>query len=89
MGFPGGSVVKNSPANARDAGLIHEWERYPGVGNGNPLQYFCLKNCMDRGDWQAAIFGVAKKQHDGAHMHAYTVTCGRCLPRPYSQVIIQ
>ena len=89
MGFPGGSMVKNSPANARDAGLIREWERYPGVGNGNPLQYFCLENAMDRGAWQAAVFGVAKNQHDGAHMHAYTMTYVRCLSRPYSEVLIQ
>ena len=74
MGFPGGSVVKNSPANARDEGLICEWERYPGAGNGNPLQYFCLENSMDRGARQAAVFGVTKNQHDGAHVHAYTMT---------------
>ena len=52
MGFPGGSVVKNPPANAgdaRDAGSIPGSERSPGVGNGNPLQYSCLENPMDRG----------------------------------------
>ena len=49
-GFPGGSVVKNPPANARDVvGLIPESRRSPGVGNGNPLQYSCLGNPMDRG----------------------------------------
>ena len=54
MGFPGDSLVKNSPTNAREAGLIPEWGRYPGEGNGNPLQYSCLGNPMDR--------GVAKSQ---------------------------
>ena len=52
MGFPGGSVVKNPPANAgdaRDAGSIPGSERSPGVGNGNLLQYSCLENPMDRG----------------------------------------
>ena len=42
MGFPGGSVVKNPPANAGDMGLIPGWEKSPGEGNGNPLQYSCL-----------------------------------------------
>ena len=53
-GFPGGSVVKNPPANAGDigdAGLIPGSERSPGSGNGNPLQYSCLENSMDRGAW--------------------------------------
>ena len=48
-GFPGGTVVKNPPANAgdvRDAGLSPEFGRFPGGGNGNPLQYSCLENSM-------------------------------------------
>ena len=52
--FPGGSVVKNTPANAgnsRDPGLIRGSGRSPGKGNGNLLQYFCLENPMDRGAW--------------------------------------
>ena len=53
MGFPGGSVVKNPPANAGDVGLIPGLGRSPGEGNGNPLQYSCLENPMDRGAWQA------------------------------------
>ena len=48
MGFPSGSVVKNLPANAEDAGSIPRWERSPGGGNGNPLQYSCLRNPIDR-----------------------------------------
>ena len=51
MSFPGGSVVKNPPASVGDAGLIPGWGRSPGVGNGNPLQYSCLGNPMDRGVW--------------------------------------
>ena len=47
--FPGGSVIKNSPANAGDAGLIPGSGRFPGEGNGNPLQYSCLGNAIDRG----------------------------------------
>ena len=51
-GFPGGSVVKNSPANAGDVGSIPGLGRSPGEGNGNPLQCSCLENSMDRGVWQ-------------------------------------
>ena len=56
-------VVKNLPANAgdiRDAGLIPGPGRSPGEGNGNPLQYSCLENPMDRGAWRATVRGVAK-----------------------------
>ena len=49
-GFPGGSDGKKSACNARDVGLIPGLERYPGEGNGYPLQYFCLENSMDRED---------------------------------------
>ena len=62
LGFPGGSVVKSSPANAGDVDLIPGLGRCPRVGNGNSLQYLCLKNPMDRGAWQATVHGVAKSQ---------------------------
>ena len=61
-GFPGGSVVKNLPANTGDAGLIPGLGRSPGGGNGNPHQYSCLKNPMDRGAWRATVRGVAKSR---------------------------
>ena len=60
-GFPGGLVVKNLPTNAGDVGLIPGLGRLPGEGNGNPLQFFCLGNLMDRGAWQAIVHGVAKE----------------------------
>ena len=60
MDFPGGSVVKNPPVNAGDTGLIPGLGKSPGVGNGNPLQYSCLRNPMDRGAWQATVQRVAK-----------------------------
>ena len=56
-------MVKNTPANAgdiRDAGSIPGSERSPGGGQGNPLQYSCLKNPMDRGAWRATDLRVAK-----------------------------
>ena len=55
QGFPGGSVVENLSANARDAGLTPGSGRFPGVGNGNPLQYYCLENPMDRGSWWTTV----------------------------------
>ena len=61
MGFPSGSVVKNPPANAGDMGLILGSERSIGEGNGNPLQYSCLENPMDRGAWWAAVHGVVEE----------------------------
>ena len=64
MGFPGSTVVKNlpaSPGDAKDMGLISELGRSPGVGNGNPLQYSCLENSMDREAWQAIVHGLAKR----------------------------
>ena len=59
MGFAGGSVVKNLPANAGDAGSIPGSGRSPGEGNGNPLQYFCLENPLGGGAWWATVHGVA------------------------------
>ena len=61
MGLPGVSVVKNLPANARDSSLIPGSGRSPGEGKGNPLQYSCLGNPMDRGDQCAIVHGVAKE----------------------------
>ena len=63
MGFPSGTVVKNPPADAgdvRDVGSIPGSGRSPGVGNGNPLQYSCLKIPTDRGGWWTTVRGVAK-----------------------------
>ena len=63
-GFPGGSVVKNPPASAGDAGLIPELGRSPREGNGNPLQQSCLRNPMDRGAWWAIVHGVTRVRDD-------------------------
>ena len=64
---PGGSVVKYPPENAgdsRDAGSIPGLGRYPGVGNGNPLQYSCPENHMDRGAWWATVHRSQRVRHD-------------------------
>ena len=55
--FPGSSMVKNLPANAGDEGLIPGLGRSLGEGNGNPLQYSCLGNPVDRGAWWATVTG--------------------------------
>ena len=62
MGFPGGSEVKVSACNVGDLGSIPGSGRSPGEGNGNPLQYSCLENPMDRGAWRATVHGVAKSR---------------------------
>ena len=65
VGFPGGTVVKNLPANAGDigdAGSIPGLGRSLGGGNGNSLQYSCLGNPMDREAWWATVHGVADSQ---------------------------
>ena len=66
-GSPGGSVVKNSRANAEDTGdggLIPGFGRFPGGGNDNSLSYSCLKNPIDRGAWWATVHGVTKSQNE-------------------------
>ena len=63
MGFPGSAVIKSLPASAggtRDVGLIPGSGRAPGGGSGNPLQYSCLGNPMDREAWPATVYGVTK-----------------------------
>ena len=62
VGIPGGSEVKASACNAGDLGSIPGSGRSPGEGNGNPLQYSCLENPMDRGAWWATVHGVAKSR---------------------------
>ena len=68
-------MVKNLPANARDAGDVSSIPgsgRSPRGGNGNPLQNSCLENSMDRGAWWAAVHGVTKSQTLKSHYWAYT-----------------
>ena len=62
MGFPGSSVGKESACTAGDLGSIPAWGRFPGGGNGKPLQYSSLENTMDRGVWWAAVHGIEKSE---------------------------
>ena len=62
QGFPNSSVDKESACSAEDLGSIPGLARSPGEGTGNPLQYPCLENLMDRGTWWTAVHGVAKSQ---------------------------
>ena len=70
-GFQGGSLVKNPLASAGDTGSIPGLGRSSGEGNGNPLQYSCLGNPMDRGAWQATVHAVSKS---GAQLSNYKTT---------------
>ena len=62
MGFPAASDGKESTCNVGDLGLIPGSGRFPGEGNGNPLQYSCLENPMDRGAWLAIVYRVVKSR---------------------------
>ena len=57
-------MIKNPPAKSEDMGLSPGSGRYPGVGNGNPLQYSCLENSIDRGVWWATVHGSKRVDHD-------------------------
>ena len=73
--IPDGSLIKNLPTNAGDAGdssLIPGLGRSPGGGNGNPLQYSCLENPIERGAWQATVHKVARSQTTEATEYTYT-----------------
>ena len=78
MGFPGGSVIKESACYSGDPSSIHGLERSLGEGNGNPLQYSCLRNPMDRGAWQSTAYGVTKGQMQLTRftVSSYTVVLG-------------
>ena len=62
LGFPGGDSGKESACQCRRLRFDPGSERSPGEGNGNPLQYSCLENSMDRGAWRATVHGIAKSQ---------------------------
>ena len=72
VSFPGGSDSKESAFNTVKPGLISGSGRYPGEGNGNPLQYSFLENPMDRGAWQATVHGVTTEY---AHRHTLAIYC--------------
>ena len=74
MGFPGGSDGKESACNVGDLGSIPGLGRSPGEGNGNPLQYSCLENSIDRGTWWAAVHGVTKSWTRLSNSHTHTLT---------------
>ena len=89
-GFSGVSVGKEpaySAGDARDTGSIPGSERSPGEGSGNPLQFSCLENPMDRGAWRAAVHGVVHTQHSSTepacwspHLLGKSGPCAECLP---------
>ena len=74
MGFPGSSDGKESACSTGDLGLIPGSGRFPGEGNGYPLQYFCLENSMDRGAWQATVRWDCKES-DTTECLTHTYVC--------------
>ena len=75
MGFLGGTVVKDLPAKAGDAGdsgLVSGLGRFPGGANGNTIHYSCLANPMERGAWQPKSMGPQRLRHKWARMEACT-----------------
>ena len=72
MGFTVGSDGKESACNAGDQSLIPGSRRSPGEGNGNPFQYSCLENSMDKGAWWVTVHGVAKSQTRLSDSHTHT-----------------
>ena len=76
MGFPNGSVGKESACNARDTGdlgMIPGSERSPGEGNRNPIQYSCLKNPMGRGAWRMISNDLQRIRQDRETKHTYSI----------------
>ena len=73
MDFPGGSDSKGTACNVVDPGSIPELGRSPGVGHGNPLQYSCLENSLDRGAWWATVQGVTKSQTRLSNEHFHVI----------------
>ena len=75
MGFPGGSVVKNLPADAGDVGLISGLGRCPGEGNGGSLQHSCLENPMDRGACWATVHRVSEESDTTEQLNSAAALC--------------
>ena len=71
--FPGGSDSKEYACSVGDLSSIPGLGRFPGEGNGNPLQYSGLENSMDRGAWQAIVHGVTKSQTQLSNFHFLSV----------------
>ena len=90
QGFPGGSTGKESACSAGDPTSVPGWGRSPGEGNGNPLQYSCQENPLDREAWWATVRGVTRVRHDLAtkpppppqkHLYMWTKTSAQFYPR--------
>ena len=85
-------MVKNLPANAGNVGLIPRPGRFSGGGNGNPLQYSCLENSMDRGAWRAIVHGVAEldmSKHTHTQGQATFPMWNLCSSPGYQQLVAQ
>ena len=80
-GLPGASDGKESACSAGDQGSIPGLERSPGEGHGNPFQYLCLENPMNRGAWWTAVMGLQRGRHDLTHStDTYKPSYERAVP---------
>ena len=70
-------MVKNLPVNEGDVGSIPGSRRFPGEGNGNPLQYSCLENLMDRGTWQAIVNGATREWNTTYQLNKNSNICDK------------
>ena len=86
--FPGGSDGKESARSARDPSSIPGSGRFPGERNGNPLQYSCLENLMDRGTWWATVHGVAKNQTHLSEFHFHFFHFSEYVSMLFSQFVL-
>ena len=85
--FPGISEVKNLPANAGDQGSVPRLERCPGEGSGNPLQYSCLSNTLDREAWQATVHGITKESDTTEQLNNNNIPMSQRSPIPFSRTM--
>ena len=89
MGFPGGSDGKESACNVGDLGSIPGLERSPGRGHGNPLQYSCLENLMERGAWWSTVHGVAESDMNEWLSTAAHIVIWLCLYLLWASLVPQ
>ena len=91
-GSPGSTLVKNLPAkagDARDVGSVSGSGRSPGEGNGSPLQYSCLQNCMDRGAWRVIVREVTKSRTWLSDWHFHNISLNACFESRVPEIKLQ
>ena len=88
MGFPGGSDGEEFACNAGDPGSIPGSRWSPGGGHGNPLQYYCLENSMDRGAWRAIVYWVPKSQTLNDYHFHFSCLLSYLIQQLHRQIVL-